>query len=77
MVTARRYIQGFGVQTHAVVGGGFTTTATSATEEYGGTNWATSSATLGTARYNNVSSVNAPANAGLIAGGEGSAATEE
>ena len=47
--TARRALTGFGTQTSAAIGGG-TPPLSSAIEEYDGTNWITSPATLSTAR---------------------------
>jgi hypothetical protein len=51
MNTARRLLAGAGTQTAAVAFGGYTTTSVTNTEEYDGTNWATSPGSLNTARY--------------------------
>ena len=51
MVTARRYIAGFGTPTSAVAAGGYTTTAVGTTEEYNGSGWATSPGSLNVSRY--------------------------
>ena len=79
MNTARKYLAGFGTQTHTIGAGGYTTTNTTQTEEWDGTNWAVNPATLATARGMNETSGNAPANAGVTFGGTGpfTAATEE
>jgi hypothetical protein len=51
MNTARYYLAGAGTQTAGLAFGGFPGTAnTGATEEYDGTNWATSPGSLNTAR---------------------------
>ena len=79
MNTAKKYLAGFGTQTHTIGAGGYTTTNTTQTEEWDGTNWAVNPATLATARGMNETSGNAPANAGVTFGGTGplTAATEE
>jgi hypothetical protein len=78
MNTARNSLAGFGTQSSAVAAGGFTPTLTTQTETWDGTNWTTSSATLGTARGDGTSAGNS--SAGLYSFGESpstTAATEE
>jgi hypothetical protein len=79
MNTAKKYLAGFGTQTATIGAGGYTTTNTTQTEEWDGTNWIINGATLATARGMNETSGNAPADAGVTFGGTGSltAATEE
>jgi hypothetical protein len=50
MNTARRLLAGTGTQTEALAFGGYTTTESSATEEYNGSTWSPQTS-LNTARY--------------------------
>jgi hypothetical protein len=68
--TAREGGYNFGTQTTAVIAGGNTRPGFStATEDYDGSSWATSPATLGSANYGGASSGNAPNTAAVVAGG--------
>ena len=49
--TSRSYTAGFGIQTAAVAGGGSTSPATDATEEYNGSSWTSGEDMVGTDRY--------------------------
>ena len=67
--TARNEGGGAGDNTNALAFGGYTPTVSSATENYDGTSWSTSSATLSTARGGLAYSNQSPSSAALAFGG--------